>query len=156
MFDNILDNLFDSAYYILESHSIYISKGEKDQNKYFIAPEVLEALVWICLNVSLPILVGVASSIVSDHLKKKKGSEELTALNLKKDKLESLKSEVEQALEKANLSNSRASNDTSLLIQADLAQILEINGWPSSIATTDAKGLLLEIHQKIRKDKENG
>jgi hypothetical protein len=79
-----LENLVDAVYYVLEPHATYISKGGDEDIRYFVPPEILEALTWIGLHVCIPIITGVTTSVVADRLTKKEPSEVKRALELQK------------------------------------------------------------------------
>ena len=147
---NSPDEVMDAVYYVLEPHSSFIHNGNDDNVKYFIPPEILEILAWIALNVSMPILLGVTTSVLSESFKKK-DDKKLKAMELQKAELEQLKADVQKALKELD-EQKKPSKENILIARASLADILKINGWTSEMANTDAEKAVLQIQNTLWKD----
>jgi hypothetical protein len=142
IFDSEIDDVFDAVYYILEPHAPYIAAGEEDQAEYYLPPEVLEVLSWIALNAVLPVLVGVVTGVILDRFKRqdtKKTDTDLLAIVVQQQQaeLERIKDEVRQALGQLH-AEKKPSQDHVRIAQANLAQVLRINGLPTDVAESDA------------------
>jgi hypothetical protein len=152
MSENNIDETFDIVYYVIEPKASFISQGDDDNVRYFIPPEILEILVWIALNVSLPILSGVATSVLADRFKEKDHKVQLKALEIQKNELEHLKIEVKAALDRLD-KEKLPSKEQAHIAQASLAQVLRINGWPLDIAETDAEITVVKLREQLWKEK---
>jgi len=135
---SIDEEVFDAVYEKLLPHASYISKGKGDQARYFIPPEVAEALVWIICNVVVPIFTGVGTSIISDRLKamKKGKKEEVRALGITASDLSVVQREVHETA--LSPDSQRPSIDLLLRARDDVEAVLLQNGFPASVATTAA------------------
>jgi hypothetical protein len=141
------EEVMDALYNIFEPHSGYIRREKDHDVRYFIPPEILEALVWVALNISLPILIGFTTSVLADRFKKK-DDKELKAMELQKAELERLKTEVQQALKELD-TKQRPNKESILIARASLTDVLRINGWPSEIAEADAEKAVIQIQHML-------
>ncbi len=137
------DEVFDRAYYTLEPHASYISTGPGDKGHYFIPAEVLESLTWIALNITVPMLTSVGSSLIYDRLKRRKAAHDrdVNALSLSQEELDRIRSEVVNAIA-AKDSFPTPSINVIVSAREDLAITLRANGFPPSHADSDAKAVV--------------
>ncbi|MCF6260712.1 MAG: hypothetical protein L3J98_11235 [Gammaproteobacteria bacterium] len=145
-----VNEVVNTIYNVLEPHATYISKGADDTDHYFVPAEILEALSWIISNVMVPIITGVTSgvtvSVLVERIKKRREEQQIQALVLEREEIESLKLSVQTALNHLEEKTSPCQNDFSL-VEADLVEILMINGWPTDLAKRDAEEILLRVEK---------
>jgi hypothetical protein len=136
------------VYHALEPHSSLIAKGAEERERYFVEPWVLEALAWVGIYVLLPFLIGVASQAAYERIRRPKELDRLKALELTQTELNRLKNEVENLLRK--LERGKPPTDAeSLTAQDTIAVVLEVNGWPSDLASEDAKQIVVKLVNRL-------
>lgn len=147
------EELVDIAYDLLEPHAAFIHEGGDDEVRYFVPPEVLEALSWRGLSIVLPIFTGVTTgiltSVISERIKKSDSSKEMVAMKMQREELEKLKNEVQEGLQALKKRKGNPNARELSEAQRSLADVLKANGWPSDLAEQDAEQILLKFSAKF-------
>jgi hypothetical protein len=143
---DLVDELVDTSYSILAPHATYISAGQDDQNRYFIPPEVLEALSWIATSIVVPMLTGVATDLIKQRFVPHKGdTPDLPTLQAEVNQLQGeLRALAERRPRQTEEWSGAGSTAT-----AHLAETLQTYGWPTSVANTDAAKIVHEIQEQL-------
>ena len=144
MTSNLIEKTFDTTYNILESNSTFLSRGSRDKKLYYCPPHILEAVVWLILNVSLPILLGIASSFFYEKIRNNRSSKEMEALSKTNEELEKLRYDLNQLLSIVSDRKSVTPEQLNIL-HIDIVEILKVNGWPEKDANIDGHEILQQL-----------
>jgi hypothetical protein len=138
------EEIFDRTFYAIEPHAAYISLGVEGEGYYFLDVAVLEALAWLCLNVAMPVLTGVGSSLMYDRVKRRdKQQGETRVLAISKADIEAIKAEVLETFR--NEGQVALPQSGPGRTDAAVAELLRENGLPADVAQETARKIVKEI-----------
>jgi hypothetical protein len=169
MSNELFDQLGSEAYAVLEPHASYANAGAGDEVRHYLPPEYLDALSWMCVTVLVPTFTGAAGTLIAEYLKKTKNqkaiySDDNPKIVLKKRfrllaperslinyrDVHKLQDEARAILTQHGV----VSVPPAQVLEAvqTVAEILEANGWPGSLAREDATKIVNAVASKLGND----
>lgn len=137
---------FAGTYDVLLDNFSFISRGEGDEHRYFVPAEALDALTWAALNLGVPMLTGVGSSLIANVLQGRgKDRRRLKVLESSPDELQEIEAETQGLLTHPHDVRPQAREEAA---SRSLAELLEENGWPSAEAKADANRIIDVLLQR--------
>lgn len=123
--DDIISEVFDD----IASNAMYLRSGEDDKNRYYLGPEALEALSFLIFQISIPILTGMASTLVLEWVKRHRENKSIEVKHeidsVPADKISNAKKEVKALLMERGWPEEQAENDSEKTISAIVEQLSE-------------------------------
>lgn len=143
---NIRAEITASAAEVLEPNLPFYRQDPSDEMRYFVGPEVLEAIAWVATSVALPILLSAGNEIVKNAVgewfKKYKEQDKLMVeppVALEKELATILESKGGIAI---------TSDQVADAVDA-VTDHLSYRGWPKAFARSDASEIVEIIRKKV-------
>jgi hypothetical protein len=141
--DATRDEIAHAAAEVLEVNLQFCRRDPSDKNRYFVGPEVLQALGWTATAIALPIMLCAANEVVkarvNEWLKRRKEKNEPDMV-------------PPDALEKelAKILESKGSIVITDAVNA-VTEFLSYRGWPAALAASDASQIIESIRKRVDK-----
>jgi hypothetical protein len=132
----LVDQLLDNTFCVLEPNGQFWRSSPEDTSRHFISFGVIEGLSWMVLNIAVPILCGVGSSLTYDSLRKRLD-------------IEDSKEQITLVLEKRE--NITLDNPEFQKIACEaITEHLQYHGWPKKEAREDADKTVQAIVEYLK------
>lgn len=143
---------------IISSHAIFLNGGYDDSVHHLIGPEATEALSFLIFYLATPILTGITSNFLAELIKKRGGALVKLGITSGPMHVKGDKHFVDEHIitmeEVKEHADETCADEAPIILekvkeaQDSLYSLLMSNGWPSSVAESDAKEMINVIISK--------